>query len=173
MFKYQRNSFLALLRCGSRSIRAGFFIMAKLLNVKRFLFFLYQYPKIRLRWRKSRKKGSALVLKIGDFHAFIKALNKNGIEYAVLRGLSNGNPTPDEDVDFMLKASHIHKIIRIAACFPGKIPCDIYFDTYQSVECYPYFPPAFAVKILLTTRNLSLFHQSFFRFQEMIGTHLF
>ena len=122
--------------------------MAQLINVKRFLLFLYQYPKIRLRWRKSRKKGGALLLRIGDFHAFIKTLNKNGVEYAVLRGLRDGKPIPDEDVDFMLKASHIHKIIRIASFFPGKIPCDIYFDTYQSIECYPYFPPVFAMKIL-------------------------
>lgn len=146
--KYKRNRFFAVMRRGLRSLRTGFFFMAQLVNVKRFLYFLYQYPKIRLRWRKSRKKGGALLLRVGDFHSFIKALNKNGVEYAVLRGLRDGNPSPDEDVDFMLKASHIQKIIRVAACFPGKIPCDIYFDTYQSVECYPYYPPAFAVKIL-------------------------
>nr|WP_319574786.1 hypothetical protein [uncultured Desulfobacter sp.] len=70
-------------------------------------------------------------LRIGNFHAFIWALNHSGVDYVVLRGLLN--PSPDEDVDFMLKASHILKIIRVAARFPGSIPCDIYFDTYQSV----------------------------------------
>lgn len=148
MSKYKRNRFLSILRLGSRTIRTGIFFMAQQINFKRFLIFLYQYPKIRLRWRKSRKKGGALLLRIGDFQAFVRALNQNGVDYAVLRGLHDGNPTPDEDVDFMIKASHIHKIIRVAACFPGSIPCDIYFDTYQSVECYPYYPPAFAVKIL-------------------------
>lgn len=122
--------------------------MVHRMNLKRFLFFLYQYPKIRLRWRTSRKKGNALQLMIGNFHAFIRALNQSGVDYVVLRGLHDGNPSPDEDVDFILKASHILKIIGVAARFPGSIPCDVYFDTYQSVECYPYFPPVFALKIL-------------------------
>jgi len=146
--KHNRNRFLSVLRVGSRTIRTGIFFMVHRMNLKRSLIFLYQYPKIRLRWRKARKKGGALRLRIGDFHAFIRALNQNGVDYVVLRGLHDGNPSPDEDVDFMLKASHILKIIRTAAGFPGSIPCDIYFDTYQSVECYPYYPPVFALKIL-------------------------
>ncbi len=97
---------------------------------------------------KSAQKGGALRLRIGDFHAFIRALNQKGVDYAVLRGLHDGNPCSDEDVDFLLKASHILKIIRVAACFPGSLPCDVYFDIYQSVECYPYYPPVFALKIL-------------------------
>ena len=148
MSKHKRNEFSSILRVGSRTIRTGIFFMVQRMNLKRFLIFLYQYPKIRLRWRKSRKKGGALRLRIGNFHAFIWALNHSGVDYVVLRGLHDGNPSPDEDVDFMLKASHILKIIRVAARFPGSIPCDIYFDTYQSVECYPYYPPVFALRIL-------------------------
>ena len=146
--KYNQNRFFSLLRVGSRTIRTGFFFMVQQMNLKRFLFFLYQYPKIRLRWRKARKKGGALRLMIGNFHAFIRALNQNGVDYVVLRGLHDGNPSSDEDVDFLLKASHILKMIRVAARFPGSLPCDVYFDTYQSVECYPYYPPVFALKIL-------------------------
>nr|WP_320193784.1 hypothetical protein [uncultured Desulfobacter sp.] len=146
--KHNRNKFFSVLRRSSRTIRTGIFLMVQHMNFKRFLFFLYQYPKIRLRWRKARKKGGALRLRIGDFHSFIRALNQNDVDYVVLRGLHDGNPSFDEDVDFMLKASHILKIIRVAACFPGSHPCDVYFDTYQSVECYPYYPPVFALKIL-------------------------
>lgn len=146
--KHNRNKFLSIFRLTSRTIRTGIFFMVQHMSFKRFLIFLYQYPKIRLRWRKARKKGGALRLRIGDFHAFIRALNLSGVDYVVLRGLHHGNPSPDEDVDVMLKASHILKIIRVAAGFPGSLPCDVYFDTYQSVECYPYYPPVFALRIL-------------------------
>ncbi|WP_020588413.1 hypothetical protein [Desulfobacter curvatus] len=146
--KHNRNNFFSVLRLSSRTIRTGIFFMVQRINLKRFLIFLYQYPKIRLRWRKARKKGGALRLRIGDFHAFIRALNQNGVDYVVLRGLHDGNPSSDEDVDFMLKASHILKMIWVAAGFPGSLPCDVYFDTYQSLECYPYYPPVFALRIL-------------------------
>ena len=148
MSKYNRNKFFSVLRLSSRTIRTEFFLMVQYMNFKRFLIFLYQYPKIRLRWRKARKKGGALRLRVGDFHAFIRTLNQKDVNYVVLRGLHDGNPSSDEDVDFLLKASQILKMIRVAACFPGSLPCDVYFDTYQSVECYPYYPPEFALNIL-------------------------
>ena len=148
IFKFLRNRISRIFRHSSRTLKTGMFIMAHKISVTRFILFLYQYPKIRLRWRRSRKRGGALLVRIGHFPSFIRALDKNGVEYVVLRGLKNGTPRRDEDLDLLLNASHIHKMIRVASFFPGNLPCDVYFDTYQSFKSVPYYPPAFALNIL-------------------------
>jgi hypothetical protein len=111
---------------------------------------IFQLIKINLRWKKAKKRGDGLLLKIGDLNNFFASLNSHGVEYVVLRGLTKATPSDDEsgDIDMLTTSSDIKKIIIIGSNYPGTIPVDIYFNDRPSVKKYHYYPPVLAEKIL-------------------------
>jgi hypothetical protein len=112
----------------------------------------YHYLRIALRWRKSRKKGGALALRVRNFAAFAKELNENQVPYVLLRGFpSQGRlraNNSQEDFDVLVSATSIQNILTLGALVPGEVPVDIYFDLRPSVQGYHYFPPILAQQIL-------------------------
>lgn len=126
--------------------------METLTRLLAYLCLPYNYLRIALRWRKSRKKGGGLYLHVRHFEVLAKMLNQHQISYVLLRGFPTRerlrSKTTQEDFDVLTSALSIKKILMIAALVPGKVPVDIYFDMHPSVQGYHYYPPILAQQIL-------------------------
>lgn len=114
------------------------------------LIHIYHLVKISLRWKKAKKRGDGLFVKIGNLNNFFNTLHSNRVNYVVLRGLCEDSSflRTKGDVDILTKSSDVKKIIWAAATNPGETPFDVYFNDRPSVKKYHYYPPIFANKIL-------------------------
>lgn len=122
----------------------------------------------KLKWRRTRKRGQTLRLRVGNLPKFFAALNDEKIRYVVLRWFDEVPLTEAAeqnylmDVDLLADFARLKEIIHIAAKFPGPIKCDLYTNTGKLATAYkkfPYYPPVFADEIL---DERELFHGIFF-----------
>ena len=132
-----------------------------------FLSHAFNGLRIRLKWRRARKRGKTLRLQIGRPLEFLKALNEAGICYVVLRWFEDIPRTPEaeramrQDVDLLVDSFAIEGVCRVAARFPGDVKFDFYSQTGRSgtaFKKYPYYPPVLANEILAHRR----FHEDGF-----------
>ena len=115
----------------------------------RVAYFLY-------RWRQRRKAGRSIRVRVASPVDFLKALDRAGVKYAVLRWWDE---VPEDsaacaaftgDVDVLVE-DHAHfAAARVAARMPGKVAIEFRSVTGEmgSYAGWPYLPPAFAAEIL-------------------------
>ena len=108
-------------------------------------------------WRKARKRGRTLRLRIGNVSKFLEQLNAMGIRYVVLRWFEEvpldqaSEAGFSQDIDFLMEHSRLDEVVRLAAEHPGGIKCDIYSPTGKRATGYkkmPYYPPVLGDEVL-------------------------
>lgn len=113
--------------------------------------------RANLHWRKARKRGRTLRLRVGNVADFLAHLNEMKIRYVVLRWFdevpldAESEVIFEQDVDFLMDHSRLDEVVRLAAEHPGRIKCDIYSPTGKRATGYkkmPYYPPALAYEVL-------------------------
>ncbi len=123
--------------------------MASILAPVRVAYFLY-------RWRQRRKAGRSIRVRVASAVEYLKALDRAGVKYAVLRWWDE---VPDNSADCLafkgdvdvLVEDHAHvAAARAAATMPGKVAIEFRSVTGEmgSYAGWPYLPPAFAAEIL-------------------------
>ena len=121
------------------------------------LTFAFRHILVKQRWRKARKRGRTLRLRIGNISDFLVSLNQADIRYLALRWFDEVPLTADterqydKDIDLLLDYAHLENFVRHAARFPGKIKCDVYTQTGKRGTGYkkmPYYPPVLAEELL-------------------------
>ncbi len=127
-----------------------------------------RHQLFKLKWRRVRKRGHTLRLRIGNASKFFAALNDATIRYVVLRWfdevpLARSDESENKtDVDLLADSARLADIVRIAASFPGAVKCDLYTNTGKlgtAYKKYPYYPPVLAEEILAARE---LFQGTFF-----------
>jgi len=108
------------------------------------------------RWRQRRKVGRANRVRVACPVAYLKALDRAGVKYAVLRWWDE---VPEDtascaaftgDVDVLVE-DHAHfAAARAAAVMPGNVAIEFRSVTGEmgAYAGWPYLPPAFAAEIL-------------------------
>ncbi len=128
----------------------------------------FRHQLFKLKWRRVRKRGQTLRLRVGSLPKFFAALNDAKIRYVVLRWFDEVPLTKAAeqncrmDVDLLADFARLKEIVRIATRFPGTIKCDLYTNTGKlatAYKKYPYYPPILAEEIL---NERELFHKTFF-----------
>lgn len=118
------------------------------------------------RWRQRRKAGRSLRVRVASPVDYLKALDKAGVKYAVLRWwdeIPEGKAacaTFRRDVEVLVE-DHAHiPAARLAANMPGKIAIEFLSVTGEmgSYAGWPYLTPAFAAEIL---EERVLYHRGF------------
>lgn len=118
---------------------------------------LFNFLRIELRRRKSKKRGGKFKLKIGRVADFFRELDRLKIEYVVLRWFEEVPLTPEDektttkDIDILFRDSDLKKVMRIGARFPGNVLAEFYSVSGKrgtSARGYPYYPPALAEQII-------------------------
>ena len=113
--------------------------------------------RAQMLWRKARKRGRTLRLRIGNVAEFLEQLNAMGIRYVVLRWFEEvpldkeSEAVFAQDVDFLMEHSRLDEVVRLASEHPGGIKCDIYSPTGKRATGYkkmPYYPPALGHEVL-------------------------
>ena len=113
--------------------------------------------RVQILWRKARKRGRTLRLRVGNVSGFLEQLNARGIRYVVLRWFEEvpldlaSEVRFAEDIDFLMDHSRLDEVVRIASEHPGEIKCDIYSPTGKRATGYkkmPYYPPVLADEVL-------------------------
>lgn len=121
------------------------------------ILYFIRYPLLLLRWKRIRRRGKTLRLRIGKVANFFQALNRAHAPYVVLRWFdevpltASSTTESQEDVDLLVHGEQLYQVVRIAARYPGKIRFDIYSPTGSRGTGYrgmPYYPPLFAEEIL-------------------------
>jgi hypothetical protein len=102
--------------------------------------------RLRLRWRRCRKRGAGIRVLVSSYEIFSRQLEKSGIRHALLRGSCPRSGRTDFDI--LSDYRDTLRLLRVASGLPGRIPVDVYFDFQPSVDSYCYFPPALASQIL-------------------------
>jgi len=109
------------------------------------------------RWRKARKRGKTLRLRIGNVAEFLKQLNEKNIPYVVLRWFDEVPLTPEneaqctEDIDFLIDHTRLPEVVELASQHRGNIKCDFYSPAGKRGTGYkkmPYYPPIMAEDVL-------------------------
>ncbi|MCP4680808.1 MAG: hypothetical protein GY864_00565 [Desulfobacterales bacterium] len=99
---------------------------------------------------------------------FFEALNEANMRYVVLRWFeevpleSHVEDSFSDDIDMLVDAFEIERLVKIAASFPGKIKCDIYSPSGRKGTTFkkmPYYPPVMADEIL---DNRELYNSAFY-----------
>ena len=113
--------------------------------------------RAQMLWRKARRLGRTLRLRIGNVSEFLEQLNAMGIRYVVLRWFEEvpldqaSEAVFSQDIDFLMEHSRLDEVVRLAAKHPGGIKCDIYSPTGKRATGYkkmPYYPPVLGNEVL-------------------------
>lgn len=108
-------------------------------------------------WRQTRKRGRTLRLRVGPLEKFFERLHNADVRYAVLRWFDevplgpNAKGAESEDVDVLVDAFHVEKLVQAASKFPGATKMDVYTPTGRKATAFkkmPYYPPVLAEEIL-------------------------
>ncbi len=115
----------------------------------------------KLRWRKARKRGKTLRLRVGNIAGFLHCLNTLNIPYVVLRWFDEVPLTITEeeecfeDIDFLIDHTRLEEVVELSSRHPGKIKCDFYSPTGKRGTGYkkmPYYPPVMSWEILASRK---------------------
>lgn len=102
--------------------------------------------RLRLRWRRCRKRGAGIRVYISSYETFSRQMEKSAIRHVLLRG--SCARLGRNDFDILSDYRDILRLLRVASGLSGPVPVDVYFDLRPSVDSYCYFPPALARRIL-------------------------
>lgn len=117
----------------------------------------FNHLLFRWKWKRARRKGRTLRLRLGRVREFLGSLNDAKIPYVVLRWFDDVPLTLDRerdtthDIDFLVDAGRLEEIVRLAAKHRGPVKCDLYSPTGRHATAFkkmPYYPPVLADEIL-------------------------
>ncbi len=120
------------------------------------------------RWRKARKRGKTLRLRVGNLSSFFHNLNTREIPYTVLRWFDEvprsiaQEEQCIEDIDFLIDHTRLDEVVELASQHHGNIKCDFYSPTGKrgtGFKKMPYYPPVMAWEIL---SNREIYDDNFY-----------
>ncbi len=129
---------------------------------------LWQFICYCCRYLRAKSFKKTLRVRVSDFQAFTKALERQEVDLVVLRWAEYVPVTPadvrvhNDDIDCLVDEIHIWTFIRTAARFPGTIKVDLYGVCGRRGTSYagmPYYPPILAKELLRSkSRNARDFY---------------
>lgn len=117
----------------------------------------FNHLLFRWKWKRARRKGRTLRLRLGNVRAFLAGMNDAKIPYVVLRWFDEvpltaaSEAAATQDIDLLVDAARLEDIVRLAANRRGPVKCDLYSPTGRHATAFkkmPYYPPVLADEIL-------------------------